>query len=38
MRRLHKIARNPYAVALAFGLSMLGATATAAASTFPPIR
>jgi len=37
MRRLHHIARNPFAVALAFGLSMVAATATAAASIYPPV-
>lgn len=36
MRRLHKIARNPFAIALAFGLSLLGATASVSAGTTPP--
>jgi len=38
MRRLHQIARNPFAVAVAFGLSLLGATATASAAILPPTQ
>lgn len=38
MRRLHQIARNPFAIALAFGLGLLGTTATALAGTVPPVR
>ena len=38
MRRLHKIARNPFAIALAFGISMLGATASVAAYALPPTQ
>lgn len=36
MRRLHKIARNPFAIALAFGFSLLGATASVSAAVLPP--
>jgi hypothetical protein len=38
MRRLHKIARNPLAIALALGFSLLGATATASAGLLPPTQ
>lgn len=38
MRRLHKIARNPFAIALAFGLGLLGATATVSAGIIPPYQ
>jgi hypothetical protein len=38
MRRLHKIARNPFAVALAVGFSLLGATATVSANILPPTQ
>jgi len=38
MRRLHKIARNPIAISIAFGLSLLGATATVSAGVLPPIH
>jgi hypothetical protein len=38
MRRLHNIARNPFAVALALGLSLLGATATVSAGVLPPTQ
>ncbi len=38
MHRLHKIARNPFAVAFALGLSLLGATATVSAGMLPPTQ
>jgi hypothetical protein len=38
MRRLHHIARNPLAIALALGFSLLGATATASAAILPPTQ
>ena len=38
MRRLHKIVRNPLAIGLAFGLSLLGATATVSAGILPPTQ
>jgi hypothetical protein len=38
MRRLHHIARNPFAIAIALGLSLLGATAHASAYVLPPTQ